>query len=809
MALQEVGVEAVVRGLSAFQSDIGRMNSSLQNLRGEGTFLQQAFGAITDGIIGFGEHIVRVAETALGVLLRDAIRAVIDSIKEMISATFEAGAEFQTLELRLERLNFNDLVESGENYTAAGREAVEMTKEQLEWLQKLAAQTPYDSTDVANVFTLARSYGFAADEAMGLTEDILNFAAGMGLGNQEIERIIINFGQMIQQQKLNSQDLRDLARGAFVPVNDILKIMMKDMTEAGTITADFSAEIEKESEKLRNLENDLAVALLKQEEFTDTTKESTKLANAIRIEDLRKKIGEAEEIIRGYQESTGKAVEITVDNFDELKKELKGEAVTMFIKAFSELVGTRFSGAAEKMAVTFKAATDNVKDLVKGIFGLNTVKPILDVLGERVAGFAEAFTQDPRAWDQLVAAASRLGAALSSVVAGILDLLPGTENITETVISLIERAAQWVEDNRENIIGFFRGIGETIQNDVVPWIRDNLIPAIIAFFAWVNEHKGEILQFFGDLATTIIEDVIPFVRDYLIPAFQKFSDWVLENKDLILSLFDQLGDAVLKLAAIFLPKLEAAMQWIEDNPEKVQGMIDVWGKWQVVGTILDTVGGIILSITGFMLGLSAAVSGAAGVFQFIGAIISTIFLRVLGALILQIQMVRTYIELFRNSLDLWKFTFDRIGLEVETFIERIKDAFASGDWGEIGMAIIQGIADGMQAGHEIFMHAIENVLGDLWDAVQTFLGMGSPSKLFMGAGISTMQGLALGIQKSAGLAAMTMQGAMARVSSAAVPSVTNSTVYNSTANYNLNINSGAQTEPIVQDFAMMQSLAGV
>ena len=72
-----------------------------------------------------------------------------------------------------------------------------------------------------------------------------------------------------------------------------------------------------------------------------------------------------------------------------------------------------------------------------------------------------------------------------------------------------------------------------------------------------------------------------------------------------------------------------------------------------------------------------------------------------------------------------------------------------------------------------------------------------------------MQGLAVGIQKSSGLAAVTMQGAMARVASAAVPSVTNANVYNSTANYNLTVNSGAQTEPIVQDFNMMQSLAGV
>jgi tape measure domain-containing protein len=242
--MEQVGVQAVVQGLAAFMSDMRQVNSAIDGLRPSSTLLQRTFESLGEAVLGFGAHILRVAEVTIGVLLRDAINFIVGKIREMIDAVIEAGAEFQILQLRLERLNLNTLLESGMEFNEAMEESIRLTKEQLEWIQKLAASSPYDAQDVANTFTLARSYGFAAEDAERLTENILDFAAGMGLGNTEMERIIINFGQLVQQGKLNGQELRDLARGAFVPVNDILERMAKnmgitvdelnDMREAGT-----------------------------------------------------------------------------------------------------------------------------------------------------------------------------------------------------------------------------------------------------------------------------------------------------------------------------------------------------------------------------------------------------------------------------------------------------------------------------------------------------------------------------------------------------------------------------------------------
>src|SRR3990172_2306044 len=199
--MQKAGIELIVEGLMAFGRDMESANGSLKKLGSGGTLLQRTFEGIGGALSSFGREVLNVAEVALGVLLRDAINAVITKIKELIGAVFEAGSEFQLLELRLKRLNANWLIENEniKDYSQAMELATQATREQLKWLQQLAFTTPYDAQDIANVFTLARSYGFAADEAKGLTQDISDFAAGMGLGDTEIERIIVNFWQMTQQ----------------------------------------------------------------------------------------------------------------------------------------------------------------------------------------------------------------------------------------------------------------------------------------------------------------------------------------------------------------------------------------------------------------------------------------------------------------------------------------------------------------------------------------------------------------------------------------------------------------------------------
>jgi len=724
--MEEVGVEAIVKGLSAFLGDMGKINSSLQGVRGEGTLLQRAFGAVTDGILSFGEHVARVAEVALGVLLRDAIRAAVDFVKELISVTIDAGNEFQVLELRLQRLNFNTLVESGIDYNDATRQSIDLTKEQLKWLQLLAAQSPYDATDVANVFTLARSYGFAGDAAQHLTQDILDFSSGMGLSNVEVKRIIINFGQMVQQGKVTQRELNDLARGAFVPVNDVLKIM---------------------------------------------------------------------------SEQTGVAIE----DMDDFRKE--GESVGAFMEAFSTLVEQRFSGAMEQMAQTFKASTDNVLDLVKGIGGLQIVKPVLDVIGKRVSDFANAFTDVPERWERLQWAARRVGGELSRLVSQLLGFLPSTDSLADAVVRAVEGIADFIRDNRQNVIDFFLKIGSIIQNNIVPIFTDHLLPAFYSLQEWFYNNRNVITLFFEA------------VRDI----FSEFISDLLGGQGPA----KNFGDTITKIMWFIIENKDAIVKWLEV-------LWSVFVVWQVITTVLSIVGSVLISVIGFVLSLVAGIAGLIGVVEFVipilgavAAAIGAIGLPVIALIaaigVLTYMVVKNWDQIKTTTQQLWFIIKYHFGLmaqavagagtqmweSIKSSISRIVTSFQNINWTGLGHSIAQGISNGLIQGARWIVNAAKNAAYSAYNAALSALGIHSPSKLFFEIGENTMQGMAMGIQKAAGLAAVSMQGAMARVASASIPSVTNSTIYNSTANYNLTVNSAAQTEPITQDFSMMQSLAGV
>jgi len=236
--MEKVGVMAVVEGLSQFNSGMKSIDSTIRGLVPGANMVQSAFQKLGSFFTGIFSSAIHIVEYALGNLLAGAIRDVISAIKDMIDSVFEAGKNFQTLSIRLTRLNFNEVSKTVDDYTEAMAKARDMTEENLKWLQKLAVMSPYDADDVALVYTMARSYGFASTQAQQLTEDTLNFAAGMGLTADHIKRIIYNFGQMEAAQKVTGRELRDLAN-SFVPVNDILLVMQERTGLTGDAFDDF------------------------------------------------------------------------------------------------------------------------------------------------------------------------------------------------------------------------------------------------------------------------------------------------------------------------------------------------------------------------------------------------------------------------------------------------------------------------------------------------------------------------------------------------------------------------------------------
>lgn len=759
--METVGVEAVVEGLLSYMSDMDKVQGKIDDLGSSGSILGNIFDSIT-GIIGdFGREVLNVAEVALGVMLRDALEGIISAIGELISKTIEAGNEFQTLTLRLNGMNLNDLAKSGMDYNKATEESIKLTQEQLSWLQKLAAATPYDNTDISLTYSLARSYGFIDQEARNLTETTADFASSMGLSGDTLERIIRNFGQMKARGKITGTELRDLARGAFVPLDDVLGRIAKKMGI--------------------------------------TTTELTKLISAPK----------------------------------------GGVDWKLFTDAFQEMVAEepRFTGASERMARTFKSASDNVMDLATSFGGLNIATPILDVLGGRIADFMDQFIKSDTAGQsftelgkRLLDASVKVGDALSGIVSDVLGLLPDSKTLAEGLISGLEGIANWLTTNKDTIVNgvrdIFQGFNDFINSDMVTGIL-GFLKSIYDQLFLVNQETGytgweELAFSIGNVATAIGNVLKPlldglnidlpstktFVED-LINALNNFAAWIDKNQE-------NLRILVEIIVALLIIQLVTVAFW----------------------SFVATVASAVVSALLFVASLGAMVQIILNVVAVVGIIIAAIvsFAATLVFMQWTAELVVHYIENLwlgfqQNTTD----TFNRIiehikqlnwigvGIDIVMFVlqgfKNSIDLFflaAEQAGRDVGKDIIAGMTQGVTNNASQLVGALVSAAMSAYNAAKAALGIQSPSTLFAGIGENLMAGMAEGIANSTGLAVAAMQNAVSAVSmpaismqsSQAAPSSISSTYQTSVVN-NLTINSNAQSEQVAADFAMMSSLAGV
>jgi len=791
--MEQIGVEAVVQGLGRFVSDIGKLNSSLKSIEPSGNIVTRAIDGVSNAFSGLLGFMGRVAETALGFLVRDAFLAVVNGLREVISATIEAGSEFQSLQIRLTRLDLNtvfqEAAQNAEEFTNVMRAsrseyriqkmewqkaptlaqamdvATQAAKEQLTWVQKLAATTPFDFEDIAQVYTLARSYSFADDQARQLTQDIADFSAGMGLSGVEINRIIVNMGQMVQQGKVTAREMNDLARGAFVPVNDILDIM----------------------------------------------KEKTGLAGAA---------------------------------FDDFRNSAEG--VDLFMKSFSELVQTRFKGASEDMARTFKGATDNAKDFIKSVFGFGLVMPILDKVGGKIADIITGLTSEGN-FAAITVAVQRFGEAISEFIGDILDLGNlNTGAIVQWLLQTVNRATAWLKQNGKNLI-------QSVK-DIIAKIQD----------AFTKLKSGNISGFLGVLGInqSVIDKVTKF-KDMIVEAIDTIKAWIDANRPTIDEFFSSLGEIIAIVIenltgkkidteggiTTILDGIKTFMQYVIDNKEGIAEfitkLVELWGIMQLIGFVMSIVLPPLISLVSIILSIIGVVIGAISVFQVLaavlGLILSPIGLIIIGIIALGAMiwwLAANWQTVTENMNTAWQtvlevFTMIKDGIVAgwqewlanaralmgsmrDTFTENVHsiwDLFNADLWVKLGKQVMEGIGKGLKDAAQNVYDTLKKIAESIKDLFTGIMGAHSPSTVFADYGKDLMEGLAIGIERSSGLAAKAMQNAIAGVASPAVYATAEmggavSTQNNYTNNYNLTVNSSSPSEPIVQDYNMLQSLAG-
>lgn len=765
--MEQIGVMAVVEGLAGFSSDMGKVNSLLDGLKPHATALMQAFDGVGEAFASFGESIIHVAEIAIGVILRDAIEWLLGAMRDVIASAIEAGNQFQTLTLRLQGMNLQDAFNANnfaagatdaEKYTQAMQYATEATKQQLTWIMKLAAFTPFDAVDIANIYTMARSYGFADEAAQGLVESITDFTAGMGLSGEAMDRIIVNFGQMVQRGKITTRELNDLARGSMVPIGDILDRIAKKL---GITVAELSAQISKPG---GGVDPQL---------FIDAFEEMTNSEERFR--------GASERMARTFQGASQNILQTTRDLLGmyvvQPVLDALGQKLSSFMDAFSD--PARWDRITTAMSRIGKV----LADIATGILGL---APDSETLADNIISGIEKI-------------ATWLEANKSKIIGFFDDLkniLSGNKKVGGEEPVFGQGLLDGISKVRDFIVEKLIPAFDTIKN----WIGENK-PLIDTFFATVGEIVGQVLQnLFGIKAPEGgggLEGFLGGVKNFL--------QWVIDNKEQIaqwVTVFAQFVGVYLLVSTISAVAFTALIDFLGFIISTPVDLLIAWTAFLsaltfvILPNLIAAIQSIDWSAT-FATWVGTTQAGLAGVensFQ-------QWFDRLMAKL-------KEWFEKIGNLLpDLFNGLVGKITSSLENAFHLV-DLTSQG--AGAGRGFIDGLIAGIEGGRIDLMGTIITLAQDMIGAILDALDAHSPSRVMANIGENIIGGgLAEGITNSVGAIVGAVSSAMQTMAgvASAMPSQT-STSYSYNNAYNLTINSNANAEQVTADFGMMQSMAG-
>lgn len=374
----------------------------------------------------------------------------------------------------------------------------------------------------------------------------------------------------------------------------------------------------------------------------------------------------------------------------------------------------------------------------------------------------------------VVAAVVALGVAWATNFGGIRDK---TQEVIDFVRPYIEAAMNFIRDIVEEVLGkiqaWWAENGETvIQVVTAAWLTikgafteaTDFIRGVVEWFlgtveGWWAQHGNSVMTIVSFLWETIkgIVETISTVISQLLSGFF----------NAVRGFWEEHGATITGIASNI---------W-----ETIKGIIQALAT--VIGGIVD---GLAALIQGDWEGLEEAVTAITqGLSDFVTALWTgiknhiTMTLQILVPYIIRAwenikESVRNKVEVLKSQLaGLW----ENIKTAAQNKIAEMRDAivehiqamkdrmfgiihdiisgiigfFTNTDWGAVGRAVIQGIANGIAAGIEWVKNAARNVAQAAVDAAKAALGIGSPSKVFAEeVGKPIVQGISIGLLKNLG-----------------------------------------------------------
>lgn len=727
------------------------------------------------------------------------LEARMDELKQSITGT---AGELQTLEGLKVATTLKDITTGTMSFADALGAAVPRAKALFDWVSRIGILTPFTVEEVANVFTLATSYGFAEDKAKDLTQAVIDFSSGMGLSGETTERIIQNLGQMVQAGKITGTELRDLARGAFVPVNDILALTAKNMG----ITVE-------QLNKLRASGQAKPGPFI--EAFIQFATESFPNAAARMARTLPGVIGNIKDLVQtvvGMRVIKPVLDSVTGTVADFLEALLGGTLGNLApgLKNVPTTLGTiadRLGLALKSIADGFLSTLPSIEEAVQGLlFALDKVVTSIEFLAagnvrdalrnlgvpqsaiDTVMHLLGAFQALMDFWTENGDAIKQaIGDALSEIL-GLLGIDVGTltsdwasafeDFATNLDLSTVTGAIEGIKEGIQGAIDLLFGKGETGDETIFERIAPNIDTLQIAF------HKLGIAL--GILMTAIGADA---------------SGGKSGAKGGLVGFFIGLAAAGIDTTANFIANVAIAIAALK---LAVEG----------IGALLEP----IITFFSTFTAMTQASGGNAGsgliltiatMFAEIGTSFDTESVKILEkqAVLsegIKASWITLHEELIGKSIipEMWLAIIgefmtsgDTLLGEVVVILGLVKQAFTNAassivsTFASAGTRAMTGFVRGFVTAWASNKDDFEEAIDEIIEFIQDKLQISSPSKLFAKMGSQMMMGMAAGVERGVPLVKAAMETVMTALPGSASAPFTGGSTTNNTVNYNVSMQS--------------------
>lgn len=118
----------------------------------------------------------------------------------------------------------------------------DLARRKIDELQKFATRTPFTLPGVENAARSLLAVGFNAEELLPTLKAVGDVSAGLGRGEEGLQRLILNLGQVRAQGKLTGRELRDFAVLGVPLIDELAKTLgvakeeITELTSQGEIT---------------------------------------------------------------------------------------------------------------------------------------------------------------------------------------------------------------------------------------------------------------------------------------------------------------------------------------------------------------------------------------------------------------------------------------------------------------------------------------------------------------------------------------------------------------------------------------------